>query len=61
MIGRVGIPEILVIMMFGFFWIIPLAAGVWALVTLHRIRTSQEDVRRRLEAIERSLQRTMPN
>ncbi len=35
--------------------LIPLAAGVWALVTLQRIRTTQEAMRLKLEAIERSL------
>lgn len=36
-------------------WTIPLAAGGWALVTLHRIRITQEAMRQQLEAIERSL------
>ena len=36
-------------------WVIPIAAGVLALVTLHRIRLTQDAIRLRLEAIERLL------
>lgn len=53
----VGVPELLVVLMIGAFWLIPATAGVWALVTLQRIRTAQEDMRRKLDAIERQLQR----
>lgn len=36
-------------------WGIPLAAGVWALLTLQRIRKGQEAADAKLEAIERLL------
>ena len=39
------------------FWIIPIIAGIWALVTLQRIRSGQELIRFRLEMLERTLQR----
>lgn len=52
-----GIPELLVVFIVGAFWLIPVAAGVWALITLRRIRATQEVMRRQLEAIERHLQR----
>jgi len=39
------------------FWLIPIAAGIWALVTLHRIRSSQAVILLRLEQLERTLQR----
>jgi hypothetical protein len=55
---RIGMPEILVVLTLAALWLVPLAAGEWALLTLHRIRTGQEDVRRRLETVERLLQRT---
>jgi hypothetical protein len=48
----------LVLLVIALFWLIPIAAGVWALLTLHRVRAAQEDMRRRLESIERVLQRT---
>ena len=40
------------------FWLIPLAAGIWAIVTLQRIRSGQETIRLRLELLERMLQRS---
>jgi hypothetical protein len=55
---RIGIPEILVLLVIALSWLIPIAAGVWALLMLHHVRAAQEDMRRRLESIERVLQRT---
>jgi hypothetical protein len=37
-------------------WILPLAAGVWALITLYRIRATQEDMRQKLDGLARLLQ-----
>jgi len=39
-------------------WVVPVAAAVWALFTLHRIRTGQDAVRLKLETLERLLQQT---
>ena len=36
-------------------WSIPFVAGAWALVTLNRIRITQDAMRLQLDAIERSL------
>jgi hypothetical protein len=55
--GVLGVPEILVILIIAVTWLVPLAAGIWALLTLHRIRISQDAVRATLESIERQLQR----
>jgi hypothetical protein len=52
-----AIREIIVVLIVGAFWLVPMAAGVWALMTLHKIRSSQEEMNRRLEAIERQTQR----
>lgn len=41
-----GLPEFLVVLTIGAFWLIPVAAGVWALVTLRRLRSGQEEVLR---------------
>ncbi len=57
---RLGVPELIVVLMVGLIWIVPVAAGIWALVTLHRIRTTQEDMRNRLAAIERLIQPVRP-
>jgi len=57
MFGTVGIPELLVILLFGVLWVVPIAAAVWALVTLHRIRSAQQAMQEKLTAIEQLLQR----
>jgi len=56
MVGM-GVPELLIILVIGLVYVIPLAAGVWAVVTLQRIRTGQDALRLRLEGIERLLQK----
>ena len=38
--------------------VVPIAAGVWALVTLHRMRMTQEAIRATLASIDRRLERT---
>lgn len=54
----VGVPELFVVLMIAVLWLGPLAAGVWAMVTLHRVRVGQDAIRTRLESIERLLQRS---
>ncbi len=55
---RLGIPEMLVTMaVIGAMWLVPIAAAVWALLTLHRLDRSQHEIHDRLGAIERLLQR----
>lgn len=53
-----GVPELLVVLIIGAFWLVPVAAGVWALITLQRIRAAQEAMQRQLDAIERQVQRS---
>jgi len=55
--GVIGLPEIVVILFIFVAWVVPLAAGIWALLTLYRIRISQDAIRATLESIERHLQR----
>lgn len=55
--GVIGLPEILVILMISVTWLVPLAAGIWAIVTLHKVRIGQDAVRAKLESIEKLLQR----
>ena len=55
MFGRIGLPEILILLMMSVFWVIPLVAAVWALVTLYRVRRDQEAMLTKLNAIERRL------
>jgi len=56
MFGSVGMPELVVILTIGLFWLVPITVAVWALVTLHRIRTDQQAIGARLETIEQLLQ-----
>lgn len=51
--GSIGIPELVIIMVLSFVWIIPLAVAVWIVVTLRRIRVDQQATHARLDAIER--------
>jgi len=53
-----GIPELIVIFVVGLVWVIPVAAAVWGLVTLQRIRVEQQAVQVKLDTIERLLQRS---
>jgi len=50
------IPELFVVLLIGVVWIIPIAAAVWALVTLYRIRATQEDMRQKLDTLARLMQ-----
>ena len=51
-----GMPELLIILALGVFWVLPVAASLWALLTLHRIRTGQQAIGVQLESIVRILQ-----
>jgi hypothetical protein len=55
---RIGLAELWVVIMIAAIYLVPIAAAVWALVTLHRIRAGNDAIRRTLENIERLLQRT---
>lgn len=58
---RAGVPELLIVLSLVAFRLLPLAALVWALVTLQKIRSTQEKTNRRLEALERKVLRpTVP-
>jgi hypothetical protein len=52
---RMGLSELIILMIAASVWIIPLVAAVWAVVTLQRIRTTQDDMRQRLDTIERAV------
>ena len=54
----IGLPELIIILVLGVVWLIPIAAAAWALYTLQRIRSGQEVIRLRLELLERTLQRS---
>ena len=45
-----GVPEMTVLFVVGILGIIPWIAGIWALVTLHRIKNKVEAIERHLKA-----------
>ena len=53
----IGMPELMVVLVIGLVWGVPIAAAIWTLVTLQRIRSGQQAVQLKLDAIERLLQR----
>ena len=55
--GPLGFPELIILLVVASIWLVPLAVLVWAVVTLQRIRTTQDEMRSRLDNIERSVQR----
>jgi hypothetical protein len=50
------VPELFLVLIIGLLWVIPLAAAVWALITLYRIRATQEDMRQKLDTLARLMQ-----
>jgi hypothetical protein len=51
-----GFPEFIVVVVIGIIYAIPIVAGIWAIITLNRIRIGQSAIQGRLEAIERAIQ-----
>jgi hypothetical protein len=58
--NSVGLPELFILITMGIFWLIPLVAAIWALITLHRMRTGIDTMVARLESIERALRADKP-
>jgi hypothetical protein len=52
-----ALPEFMIVGMIGLMSIVPLAVGMWVLVTLFNVRRSQEEMRARLERLEQALAR----
>ena len=51
-----GMPELMMIVAFGLFGVLPWVAGIWALLTLQKMRIAQEAMRASLDRIEQRLQ-----
>jgi hypothetical protein len=51
----IGMPGIIAILAFGLFAVIPWIAGVCGLLTLYRMRTTQDAMRAALDRIEQRL------
>ena len=55
--GSIGVPELIVVVMIFISGVLPIAAAVWAVITLHKMRVDQQATRRTVENIEQLLQR----
>lgn len=51
-----GLPELVIVLAIAATWLVPVAVAVWVIITLQHIRTVQDEMRRRLEAIEGTVQ-----
>ena len=49
--------ELIIVLMIAVTWLIPVAAGIWALVTLKQLRDGQRAVEGKLDTIAHILQR----
>jgi len=50
-----GAGESIIILLGLVVWLLPLGAGVWAFVTLSRLRTSQQELLAKMTLLERRL------
>lgn len=54
-----GVGESLIVLVCGIvFWLAPIAAAIWAIATLAKVRSTQDEIARRLRELER---RTTPS
>jgi hypothetical protein len=55
--GSFGLPELLLLLLPLTFWLAVMAAIVWGLITINRIRQAQETMAATLKSIEAELRR----
>ena len=51
--GRIGVPELFIILFVSLTSLVPIAIGVWLIVSVVRLRTNQKTLETRLEQLER--------
>lgn len=54
MMGSLGFPELAVIVLILSVWLIPIAAAIWVIRTLKRIRADQETIAAKLSELGRA-------
>jgi hypothetical protein len=52
-----GLPELLLLLMYASFGLVPLAVAIWAVVQLHHLRRTQDAMRVTLDRVEQTLSR----
>lgn len=55
MFGSLGLPELALVLFISLFYLLPIAAGIWGIVTLNRIAVAQHTLGAQLETIEQLL------
>ncbi len=53
MMGGIGVPELVIILFVSLTSLVPIAIGVWLIVSVVRLRTNQKTLETRLEQLER--------
>jgi hypothetical protein len=56
--SRIGVPELFVIMTLVLGGLIPWVLGIWALVTLQRIKQGQQSIEQKLDGLAARLPRS---
>ena len=51
----IGVTEMLILLVLVVSWLVPIAVAVWIVVTLHRLRTGQQTILSKIDALERRL------
>ena len=57
-IGGVGLPEVFVLLMIATVGLLPWVLGIWALVTLQRVKEGQRAIESKLDALSARLPRS---
>ena len=52
-----GLPELMIVMFLALVYIVPIAIAIWAVLTLHRVKTTVDAMRATLERVEQSVRR----
>jgi hypothetical protein len=55
--GQIGVPELIILIVFSGVGLLPLAAGAWAVIVLNRVQNGQKALEAKLDNIERLLHR----
>ena len=53
MVGQIGVPELFIILFISLTSLVPLAIGVWLILSVVRLRTNQKTLETRLDLLER--------
>ncbi len=47
----IGVPEVVILFVIFVVWLVPVAAGVWALLTLNRIAKAIDEIRAKIDQL----------